>query len=334
MRLHGYAPTRIDLAGGTLDIWPLYLFHPGALTVNLAITRYAHCVLEPRRDSRLVLVSRDSEEREEFPTLAALSAAPRHRLPLPAELVAHFAPRSGLTLTTWSEAPAGAGLGGSSAMAVAICATLTRWLGPRIPKAEWIPVSRDIEAHVLGVPTGEQDHYPAVFGGLGAIHLEPGRTWREPLRAGLKALESRLLLVYTGKPRSSGVTNWHVLRAYLDGSPRVYRNFNVISATAIAMRKALLRQDWRALARLLRQEWETRRRNSPGISTPFIDRLIRVGRRHGAEAAKVCGAGGGGCVVFLSSPRRRAELASALAATGATLLPFRIARRGVRVERV
>ena len=334
MRLHGYAPTRIDLAGGTLDIWPLYLFHPGALTLNLAITRYAHCVLESRGDSRLVLVSRDSEEREEFRSLAALQAAARHRLPLLAELVARFAPRRGLTLTTWSEAPAGAGLGGSSAMAVAICATLTRWLGPRIPRAEWIPVSRDIEAHVLGVPTGEQDHYPAVFGGLGAIHFEPGRTWREPLPINLEALESRLLLVYTGKPRSSGVTNWQVMKAYLDGQPLVRANFRALADTARAMRQALLRQDWRAMARLLRREWETRRRNSPGISTPFIDRLIQVGRRQGAEAAKVCGAGGGGCVVFLSSPRRRAGLARALAEAGATLLPFRIARRGVRVERL
>lgn len=334
MRLHAYAPARIDLAGGTLDIWPLYLFHPGALTLNLAITRYAHCLVEPRRDRRIVLVARESGEGEEFASLAALEARRRYRLPLLAHLVGYFAPRSGLTLTTWSEAPAGAGLGGSSALAIAICAALARWQRTRLRPQEWIPLSRDIEARVLGVPTGEQDHYPAVYGGVGAIHLEPRGTWREPLAIDLAALEDRLLLVYTGKPRRSGINNWEVMKSYLDGSRRLRRNFAEISQTARDMRAALLEENWRRLARLLAREWRTRRSNAPAISTPFIDRLIRIGRLNGASAAKVCGAGGGGCVVFLSPPERRSRVARALAAAGATLLPFHIARRGVQVERV
>src|SRR5690349_3084212 len=61
VRIESKAPTRIDLAGGTLDIWPLYLFHEGALTVNCAITRYASCVIERARENsrRIVLSSRD-----------------------------------------------------------------------------------------------------------------------------------------------------------------------------------------------------------------------------------------------------------------------------------
>jgi D-glycero-alpha-D-manno-heptose-7-phosphate kinase len=88
------------------------------------------------------------------------------------------------------------------------------------------------------------------------------------------------------------------------------------------------------MARLLRQEWRVRRRNAPAISTPFIERLIRVAKASGAQAAKVCGAGGGGCVVFLCPPKRRGRVATALAKAGASLLPFRIARRGVRVKRL
>ena len=334
MRIHAHAPTRIDLAGGTLDIWPLFLFHPGALTVNVAISRYAHAVVEPRRDRRIVLLSRDSGRSQTYASLAALSASRSHRLPLLAELVAWFAPKRGLTLTTWSEAPAGAGLGGSSAMAIAICAALTRLLGRRMPAADWIPLSRDIEARVLGVPTGEQDHYPAVFGGLGAVHLEPCRTWREPLPVDLRALEERLLLVYTGEPRRSGINNWEVMKKYLDGDRRLRRNFTSIAATGIHMRDALLRRDWRRFSLLMRREWETRRRNAPGISTPFIDRLVRTAYRHGAQGAKACGAGGGGCVVFVMLPEKRARVASTLASAGATLLPFHIARRGVQVRKL
>lgn len=334
MRFHAYAPTRIDLAGGTLDIWPLYLLHPGALTVNLAITRYAHCVLEARRDRRILLISQDSGLREEFSSLAALESRRRPRLSLLVYLVNYFAPTRGLMLTTWSEVPAGSGLGGSSALGVAVCAVLARWLRVRRRPGEWIPLVRDTEARVLGVPTGEQDHYPAVYGGISALHLEPRRTWRESLPVDPIALESRLLLAYTGKPRRSGINNWEVVKKALNGDRSLRRNLAEIAATARAMREALLRQDWPAWARLLAREWQRRRRNAPAISTPFIDCLIGLGRRHGAQAAKVCGAGGGGCVVFVCPPGRRGNVAEALATAGATLLPFRIARHGVRVERL
>jgi len=117
MRIDSKAPTRIDLAGGTLDIWPLYLFHEGALTVNCAITRYASCRIETHRGPRITLVSRDTRRSETFASLTALARARRYRLPLLAHLVRYFQPRSGFTLTTDSEAPAGAGGPG----AVAAC---------------------------------------------------------------------------------------------------------------------------------------------------------------------------------------------------------------------
>lgn len=334
MRLHAYAPTRIDLAGGTLDIWPLYLFHPGALTVNLAVTRYAHCLLESRRDPRIVLHSRDTSEREEFASLDALLRRTRYRLPLLAHLVGHFRPRKGLTVSTWSQVPEGSGLGGSSALAVALAAALTRWQRARLRSHDWVTLARDIEARILSVPTGEQDHYPAVFGGASAIHLEPRRVWREGLKFNLRALEARLILVYTGKPRQSGINNWEVFKNHLEGDRRLRENFSRLAEISVAMRKVLLREDWNALARLLRREWQGRRRNAPAISTPLIDRLIRLARKQGAQAAKVCGAGGGGCVVFLAPPKRRAAVVEALAAAGAGVLPFRVARQGVRVKRL
>src|SRR5277367_2138104 len=131
MRIDSKAPTRVDLAGGTLDIWPLYLFHPGAVTINAAISRYARCTIETAqpKDSRIKLVSLDTDRHESFSNFAALSRAGKYRLPLLAEIVKFFRPEGGFTLTTTSEAPAGAGIGGSSALAVAICAVLDRFTG-------------------------------------------------------------------------------------------------------------------------------------------------------------------------------------------------------------
>jgi D-glycero-alpha-D-manno-heptose-7-phosphate kinase len=334
VRIESKAPTRIDLAGGTLDIWPLYLFHEGALTVNCAITRYASCVIETAagKSRRIVLVSQDTKRRETFASLEALCRARRYKLPLLAHLVRFFRPFGGFTLTTDSEAPAGAGIGGSSAMAVAICAALDRLSGAGLRPENWIHISRDVEAIVIRVPTGTQDHYPPAFGGAAAILLAPGGERREALGCDLDELEKRLVLCYTGKPRQSGINNWKVFQAHINAGPRVRRNLEEIAAVARAMRAALERSRWHDAGRLIREEWEFRRRNLPTISTPRIDRIIAGARRAGALGGKVCGAGGGGCVTLLIEPEARARVEAAVQSAGGELLPIRIDRRGVTVR--
>jgi D-glycero-alpha-D-manno-heptose-7-phosphate kinase len=332
LRIESRAPTRIDLAGGTLDIWPIYLYHEGAVTVNVAVTRYASCVLETAPGRRITLISRDTRRRESFASLEALARERSYDLPLLAHLVRYFAPRAGFTLTTDSEAPAGAGIGGSSAMCVAICAALDRLTGARKKLKDWIHISRDAEAIVIHVPTGTQDHYPPAFGGASAIHLEAGCERREALRVNLDELERRLVLCYTGKPRQSGINNWEVMKAHLDGSRRVWRNLEEITRVAIGMKAAIERGRWIDAGRLLREEWSFRRRNIPTISTPVVDRIITAARRAGALGGKVCGAGGGGCVALLIEPGARARVEAAVAAAGGQILPVRIDRHGVRVK--
>lgn len=334
MRIESKAPTRVDLAGGTLDIWPLYLFHPGAVTINAAITRYASCVIETHStgDSRVRLVSRDTKREESFASFAALVKAKRYKLPLLAEITKFFRPEGGFTLTTDSEAPAGAGIGGSSAMAVAICGALDRFTSAGKSKVDWIHISRDAEGIVIRVPTGTQDHYPPAFGGAAAIELPPGGERRVELRVDLTELEERLVLCYTGKPRQSGINNWEVFKAHIDGKQKVLRNLERISEVAQEMRFALERADWKQTGKLMREEWDFRKRNLPTISTRTIDRIIDGARRNGAFSGKVCGAGGGGCVVLLIEPDARQRVEEAVAKAGGQLLQMRIDRSGVQVN--
>jgi D-glycero-alpha-D-manno-heptose-7-phosphate kinase len=336
LRIEARAPTRIDLAGGTLDIWPLYLFHPGALTVNCAITRFASCTVEtePRGTKHITLASLDTRRRESFASLAALERARRYRLPLLAHLVRIFRPRMGFALTTDSQAPAGAGIGGSSAMAVAICAALDLLTGARLRREDWIHISRDAEAIVIGIPTGTQDHYAPAFGGVSAIHLEPGSERREALDCNVRELDRRLVLCYTGKPRRHGINNWEVFERHFRGDKRVRRNLEQIAALARQVRAALVRNAWAETGRLMRTEWEFRRRNLSTISTPMIDRIIAASRRQGALAGKVCGAGGGGCVALLVEPDARGRVESAIRVNGGTVLEQRIDRKGVVVRSI
>jgi D-glycero-alpha-D-manno-heptose-7-phosphate kinase len=333
VKIESKAPTRVDLAGGTLDIWPLYLFHPGAMTVNAAITRYASCVIETHApsDTKIRLASRDTQREEVFASFSALAKAKKYRLPLLAELVKIFQPQGGFTLTTDSEAPAGAGIGGSSAMAVAICAALDKLTGVGKSKADWIHISRDAEAVVIRVPTGTQDHYPPAFGGAAAIELLPGGERRVELRVDLSELERRIVLCYTGKPRQSGINNWEVFQAHINGKKNVQRNLSRISGIAREMRQALERSEWSAAGNLMREEWAFRKKNLPTISTRTIDNIIAGARAKGALAGKVCGAGGGGCVVLLIEPGAREAVEQAVVRAGGQILPMGIDRAGVQL---
>src|SRR5437016_14055318 len=119
MKIISKAPCRVDLAGGTLDIWPLYLYHANAVTLNFAVNLYAGCTLETRADSRIVLRSRDLAGEEAFDNLDALRSAKRYKLPLLAYVVKFFAPDCGIDVFTDSEAPAGGGISGSSTLIIA-----------------------------------------------------------------------------------------------------------------------------------------------------------------------------------------------------------------------
>ena len=332
MKMVSCAPTRVDLAGGTLDIWPLYLFHEDAQTINFATTLYATCILEPRRDKRIHLQSHDLGLRETFANLGQLIKAHSYKLPLLARLIRFFAPVQGLTLTTTSDAPAGAGIAGSSALNIATCGALNHWTRAGFPKRRLVEIARNVEAQVIRVPTGDQDFYPAAYGGVNAVRLTPGGVIRERIRVNAPALLRRIVLAYTGAPRESGINNWEVMKAHIDGDKRVIRNFTRIAEIARLLRRALERPDWEEVGRLIRAEWNHRKRNAPGITTPLIERLTWVASRHGATAAKVCGAGGGGCVLFYVQDGAKQRVARALAAEGATVLPTGISARGLTIQ--
>ena len=315
MRVESRAPARVDLAGGTVDIWPLYLFHPGAQTVNIAIRCYASCIIDTRSDRRIVLVSKDQELEESWESLTDLSHGVS-KLPLLQELVMFFAPQRGLNITTSSQVPAGAGLGGSSALNIALCGGLARVTGKRCTRSTILEIAKNVEAIVIRVPTGWQDYFPALYGGANAVHLGRDGVKVERLPVPFADVEKRFVLCYTGQPRNSAINNWEVMKAHIDNDERVVKNFSQITAIAIQMREAVLARDWNSVAELLGEEWENRKRNFKGISTPKIDRMIEQTRKHGTIAAKVCGAGGGGCVVFMVRPGTKAAVESTARANG------------------
>lgn len=335
MIIESSAPTRVDLAGGTIDIPPLFLFHEGAATVNFAISLLAKCRIETRDDDRIVLESVDRGVKFEIGLADIASLKDEPRLELLSKLVYFFKPQTGFNMVTESFAPAGAGLAGSSTLNIACIGALNKLVGDRYTPDRFIPIAAAVECQVIKVPTGYQDYYSAQYGGVSCIHFGPEGMRREALSIDTATLQERIAVCYTGEPRNSGTNNWEITKRHIDGDRELFDIFEGIRNTSLALRTALLENNWTAAGDIMKASYPERKRLSPNITTPQMDMLIEKALANGAIAAKVCGAGGGGCIAFFCEEGRRRDVENALAGEeGAEVLDWQLAIEGLIVESV
>ncbi len=327
------APTRVDLAGGTLDIWPLYLFHPGAVTVNAAIDRRARCRVAPleggvRFESKDALVKREADRVQDLIGEKGVSLA--------ACVLDALGIETGVAVTTHSRVPAGSGLGGSSALAVAVAAAAAAATGRDLATGELWPIVRDAEARSLGMPAGTQDHLAAIHGGVLVVRLQPGAPIVDRLSADPGQVQECLLLVNVGQTRFSGINNWDVFKGQIDGDAGIREALGKIGSIAADLARALEARDAAAVTELINLEWDARKTLGAGVTSPEIDRIVSIARGAGG-AAKVCGAGGGGVVLVWAVPDAgvdgpRERVAKALQAEGLPTMDFRLDLRGLDVD--
>ena len=327
------APTRVDLAGGTIDIPPLFLFHEGAATVNFAVDLMAHCRIETRDDDKIIIESIDRAEKFEtsIGKIGELKNEPR--LELLSKLIYFFKPEIGFTMTTNSEAPAGAGLAGSSTLNIACIGALNVLVGHRFTPDRFIPIAANVETQVIKVPAGFQDYYSAQYGGTACIHFRSDGIEREALDIDTKTLEERIVVCYTGEPRNSGTNNWEITKRHIDGDENTFAIFEGIRDTSLNLREAILAGDWENVGEILKSAHPRRKSLSPNITTPQMDMLIDKAEANGAIAAKVCGAGGGGCIAFFCEEGQKPAVEKALAEErDAEVLSWNLCRTGLTIQ--
>lgn len=332
MIVEAVAPCRIDLAGGTLDIYPLFLFEEGGITVNMAVDVNSEVRVVSRPDTRVHLRSLDTGAEQSADSADTLATG--GPLDLIARLVRFYRPSTGVDVETRSNAPRGSGLGASSSLLIATSGALNALNGSPYEKSRLIDCGANIEAQNIRIPTGKQDYYPPLYGGVNALWFEVAENRVEPLlvdESARAALERRLILTFTGISHFSGATNWDMMRNYIEDSGSTRAAMRQIKETAHEMEAVLRSADFDGFARVLDREWQNRRHLADGVSTPAIDVMMAAAREAGALASKLCGAGGGGCMITFVAEGTRGAVAAALAAHGATHIPYRISREGMRV---
>ncbi len=311
------SPTRVDLAGGTLDLWPLYLFIQGATTVNVAISVYTTVELTEGSGPGIQLESVDMKVTKSYQNLAEALADKDPKVSLLQAQLRYWMPEKGFSLKTSSESPVGGGLGGSSSLTISLMKAFSQFCQkPFKDIHHMVQVAHNIEAEILNTPTGTQDYYPAVAGGLNFLRYSYDGIHHEALPIQNSGLSDKFMLVYTGKSHHSGLNNFEVMKDAVTKDESTLQALNDLKGIAQEMEHVLKGQKWDQLGTLFKREFEARVRLAPEFSSPEISRLAEVSLQNGAEAVKICGAGGGGCVLVWCPPDKRRGVASACEKAG------------------
>jgi D-glycero-alpha-D-manno-heptose-7-phosphate kinase len=319
MIVRSKAPLRLGLAGGGTDI-EAYSDVYGGCVLNATISMYASCTISLRDDKKISFEANDIQEifQEELsPQYPADGKLILHKgvynriikefnrnIPIP------------LTISTFSDAPPGSGLGSSSTLVVALVKAFEELLNLPLGEYDVARLAYEIERKDLGLAGGKQDQYAATFGGFNFIEFHQGdRVIVNPLRIKnwiVDELESSLVLFNSGTVRSSaGVIQDQVNQIKKDDK-NALEGFHELKEDAILMKEHILKGNITEFAMAMGRSWEAKKRTSDGITNSRLNQIYDAAIRSGAYAGKISGAGGGGFMMFLCDPVKRPEVIRAL----------------------
>jgi D-glycero-alpha-D-manno-heptose-7-phosphate kinase len=312
-------PLRLGLAGGGTDLSP-YCDQYGGAVLNTTIDRYAYAFIEPANDGRVHFIAPDLGIAEDFPPdLDALAAA---RLQLHAGVTSRIARQftdgrvMPLRLTSYVDAPAGSGLGSSSALVVALVEAFTTLLMLPLGPYDVAHLAFEVERIDLQLAGGKQDQYAATFGGTNFIEFHAAdRVIVNPLRVApwvLNELETSMVICFTGVSRRSEHIIVEQQRRMAEPGGAALEGLHQLKREALEMKDALLRGEIDRMAEVMNRSWLAKQQTASGISTSRIEMLRDLAFANGATGGKVSGAGGGGFMMFIVPPNRRFQVVRAL----------------------
>lgn len=200
-----------------------------------------------------------------------------------------------------------------------------------------ITLATNIETSVLGIPAGSQDHIAALFGGLSLIDFHAGgfsRTRVELSQEERSFLEDTIILSYTGESRFSGMNNWDIIKGYIDDVNGIRDKLFQIRDLAKKLAEALSHKRFEQLPSIVSSEWNLRKALTPGVTNNRVESIMEAATGKGALANKICGAGGGGCMISLVEKSMRSAVEAAITHAGGSVMPFIINPSGLTVRTV
>jgi D-glycero-alpha-D-manno-heptose-7-phosphate kinase len=334
------APLRLGLAGGGTDVSP-YSDLYGGFVLNATIDMYAYCTIEVTSDERIVLNAADRQEKFECTSSDYIHLDGKLDLHKGVynRIVKQFV-KSPLSfrMTTYSDAPAGSGLGSSSTMVVAILKAFTEWLNLPLGEYEIAHLAFEIERKDIGLNGGKQDQYAATFGGFNFMEFYGNdRVIVNPLRIKnwiMNELESSLVLYFTGVSRESAKIIDEQSSNTINKKQASIEAMHQLKEDAVNMKEALLKGDIRNFGKLLGDSWESKKKMATSISNESINAVYSKAIKAGAIGGKVSGAGGGGFMMFIVDPIKRLDVINTLKVENGRIEDVHFVNKGTQGWRV
>lgn len=333
MQVTSEGSVRVDLVGGTLDLEPINLILPQVVTLNVATSLKAKVEIETTDNDFVTIKSLDYDSTfqfnsNDFTPEKLIQSDFFGPMSFVCQILDVFNIHSKLNLTLSSGAPAGSGLGGSSAMGVTLYKALCELTGKKIDLTEAVSIVKGIEGRILnqGVP-GYQDYYPALVGGILSLSGSPGKINCEQLyTTELKEfLEDHITLVYSGISRNSGINNWEVYKGFFDGDKRVGDSLNEIAKISYQTYQAIKNRNYKEVISLIGKEGESRKMLANAIVPPEVQDFYNLLKeKFDNVGLKMCGAGGGGCFIIAHEKNQKDALLQLFESTSMKVLDFSI----------
>jgi D-glycero-alpha-D-manno-heptose-7-phosphate kinase len=328
------SPLRISFTGGGTDVPAWYEKFPGAV-LSSTINRYAYVTLYPRDDRQVRIRSLDLG----FTVDYHLDSGPAYdgALDLAKAAIKRLDVDRGVDIDIRSDAPAGSGLGGSSALTSALLAALAEFRGLKLTREQLAELNYTVERIDLKIAGGKQDQYATAYGGFNAIKFCKELVAVEPVEvndAVVNDLEAHLLLCYTGKVRAHGNLVAKQVEMFQQGRTTTIDGMKRLYDMVFEMRDALVDGDLDRFGFLLHEAQVNKMRMNPHVTEgTAIDQMYEAARDAGALGGKLLGAGGGGYVAFYCPTNKQHEVRAVLEKMGASFSDFAFDTQGMQVWR-
>ncbi len=322
MIIRSRAPLRLGLSGGGTDVSPYSDIYGGAV-LNVTINMYTYCTIVPTNDDTVTF---EASDRNEFFVSQSKSSydidgvLDLHK-GVYNRIVKDFnhGVSLSLKLSTYSEAPAGSGLGTSSTLVVAMLKAYVEWLKLPLGEYDIAKLAYEIEREDVGLSGGKQDQYAATFGGFNFMEFNKNSVIVNPLRVKrwiINELECSLILYFTGVSRSSAEIINDQINNAKNGKEKSITAMNELKEQAFQMKNYLLVGDINGICDVLKSSWESKKKVSNSVTNSFINECYDFIMSNGGKAAKVSGAGGGGFIMIICNPKDRCSLIDKLKKMG------------------
>jgi len=335
------APLRLGIAGGGTDLSP-YCDTYGGSILNASINLYAYTFLEEAPSSKTEFIALDLEKNESFGSgdeMALNSGLLLHR-GVHKRIVQEFYGGEHLPVrcTTYSDAPAGSGLGSSSTMVVSLLKAYQEYLSLPLGDYDIAQLAYEIERNDCGLAGGKQDQYAATFGGFNFMEFfSEDRVIVNPLRIKdpvINELTNSLVLYFTGTSRQSARIIKEQIQTIASKSGNAINAMHDVKRLSVEMKERLLRGDIEGMASVLDEGWLAKKRTSGNVSNDEIESIERLARASGATAMKISGAGGGGFIMMFVDPKNKYHLMQCLSKEAGHVQNFQFTTKGVEAWRV